>query len=95
MCSIKRYDLRETRRDNGICTTSSYAIELWEVGKFVKYLDYKKLDADNKRYREALEAIKKHQETMNQGDGPLKNKKLYEFTAAWNMAQKALDGDND
>ena len=47
----------------------------------------------NDQYREALEAIKNHQETMNQGNGPLKDRKLYEFTAAWNIAQKALDGD--
>ena len=49
----------------------------------------------NDRYREALEAIKNHQETMNQGNGPLKDRKLYEFTAAWNIAQKALDGDTN
>ena len=55
----------------------------------------KAINAENKQYREALEAIKKHQETMNQGDGPLKDRKLYEFTAAWNIAQKALDGDNN
>ena len=57
--------------------------------------DSEALNIENKRYREALEAIKKHQETMNQGDGPLKDRKLYEFTAAWNIAQKALDGDTN
>ena len=57
--------------------------------------DSEALNIENKRYKEALEAIKKHQETMNQGDGPLKDRKLYEFTAAWNIAQKALDGDID
>ena len=87
MCSIKRYDLRETRSDNGICTTSSYAIELWEVGKFVKYLDYKKLDADNKRYREALDRIA-NDESCDEGA-----ENIHDWPCM--VAKAALDGDND
>ena len=87
MCSIKRYDLRETRRYNGICTTSSYAIELWEVGKFVKYLDYKKLDADNKRYREALDRIA-NDESCDEGA-----ENIHDWPCM--VAKAALDGDNN